>query len=128
MQFSCSASCETFFTSQEVRLERRLGFSPNKLPKLSHIFFSVRAFIQHLRSFFEICRGESNTMRFVDSLLFFVLARPQKRKAAANSYLNSAAKRMNFFLTCKEMKQINEKCQKNTFACVELFSVWRSCF
>ena len=61
-------------------------------------FFAVKAFTQLLRNFFEICRGMSNIMRSVDSLLFsfakMMQARSQKRKVVAiviNSYTSSAA-------------------------------------
>ena len=36
------------------------------------IFLVVKAFTPELKSFFEICRGDSNIIRFVDSLLFLV--------------------------------------------------------
>ena len=69
---------------------KNLGFSANKLLKLSHIFFfSVKPFTQLLKNFFEICRSNSNIMRFVNSLfLVFQNDTSTFTKAKSCSYSN----------------------------------------
>ena len=50
------------------RTEASGFFSKQIAEAITRIFFSVKAFTQLLRNFFEICCGNSTTMRFVDSL------------------------------------------------------------
>ena len=92
------------FLAQFLARRKCLGFSANKSPKLSHVFFAAKAFTQLLSNFFEICLAIvilcASSIHSYFSFAKMIRARSQKRKAAAiviNSYLNSAANCVFFF-------------------------------
>ena len=72
-------------------------FSKQIAEVITRIFFTVKAFKQLLRNFFEICRSNSKICALSTHCYFSftkMIERSQKRKAAAiviNSYLSSAA-------------------------------------
>ena len=93
-QFSCiyvfwAITSECNFPAQFLARWKRLVFSVNKLLKLSQIFFfAAKTVTQLLKNFFEICHGNSNIIRFVDSLVFFVYRNDTitSSKAKSGSY------------------------------------------
>ena len=121
------------FLAHLLARRKHMGFLAKKLLTLWHtVFFSVKAFTQLLRNFFEICHGNSTTMHFVDSLLFLVCQNDRstftKAKSWAikiNSYLSSASncmRRLGFFFDL-QWNEIDKWKTSKTFACVEFYSV-----